>query len=114
MPRTDLHAYNVRQLRRFENEELDRRIKDVWGEIRESSGDKKAQIDKLKQSNAALQQEVEKLRLETKRHEKKVKDIQKEAEASNKMPGMQRVCSSCQKIKDESGQWKVCAEAEIS
>ncbi|MCH7688129.1 MAG: c-type cytochrome, partial [Planctomycetes bacterium] len=42
--RTDLHAYNIRQLLRFNNRELNKRIKDVWGDVRETSKDKQAQI----------------------------------------------------------------------
>ena len=66
---------------------------------------KDRQIEKLKQSNAALKQEIEKLRLETKRHEKQVRDVKKQAENSHKLSGMQRVCSACHKIKVESGKW---------
>jgi putative heme-binding domain-containing protein len=48
VPRTDLHAYHVRQLLRFENEKLDETIRDVWGEFRETSADKQQQIATLK------------------------------------------------------------------
>lgn len=48
--RTDVHAYHIRQLQRFENEQLTSRIKEVWGEIRETSTDKAEHILKLKQS----------------------------------------------------------------
>ncbi|MBI2481143.1 MAG: c-type cytochrome, partial [Planctomycetia bacterium] len=50
--RTDVHAYHIRQLQRFENEELTSRIKEVWGEIRESAKDKIDHILKLKASLA--------------------------------------------------------------
>lgn len=45
---TDVHAYHVRQLQRFKNAVLTARIGEVWGAIRETSGDKKQQIAKLK------------------------------------------------------------------
>ncbi len=48
VPRTDLHAYHIRQLLRFENKDLDKKIREVWGEFRETSADKKQQIEKLK------------------------------------------------------------------
>lgn len=50
--RTDVHAYHIRQLQRFENEALTSRIKEVWGEIRESAKDKIEHILKLKKSLA--------------------------------------------------------------
>jgi putative membrane-bound dehydrogenase-like protein len=50
--RTDVHAYHIRQLQRFENDELTSRIKEVWGEIRESAKDKIEHILKLKKSLA--------------------------------------------------------------
>jgi putative heme-binding domain-containing protein len=49
VPRTDLHAYNVRQLTSFDHAKLNARLKDVWGEIRESSADKKAEMEQYKQ-----------------------------------------------------------------
>ncbi|MBI3464325.1 MAG: VCBS repeat-containing protein [Planctomycetes bacterium] len=48
LPRTDVHAYNVQQLLRFNDSELNERIKAVWGEIRESTQDKKEQIARYK------------------------------------------------------------------
>lgn len=48
VPRTDLHAYHVRQLLRFDNADLKQRIEEVWGEIRETSQDKKKEIAKYK------------------------------------------------------------------
>lgn len=45
---SDLHAYNIRQLLRFKNEKLEQQIKDVWGNIRETSADKKKRIAELK------------------------------------------------------------------
>ena len=43
-PRTDLHAYHIRQLLGFKNDELNQRIKQAWGEFRESSADKQKLI----------------------------------------------------------------------
>ncbi len=48
IPSTDLHAYHIRELDRFKDEKLNKRIKSVWGDIRESSADKKKQIADLK------------------------------------------------------------------
>lgn len=48
VPRTDLHAYHIRQLMRFENAKLDETIRQVWGEFRETSADKQQQIASLK------------------------------------------------------------------
>ncbi|MFK7821999.1 MAG: PVC-type heme-binding CxxCH protein [Planctomycetaceae bacterium] len=44
IPSTDLHAYHIRELDRFKDDKLNARIKSVWGDIRESSADKKKQI----------------------------------------------------------------------
>ena len=44
LPRTDLHAYNIRQLLQFKDSALEKRIREVWGGIRATSKDKKAQI----------------------------------------------------------------------
>lgn len=48
VPRTDLHAYHVRQLIGFSNAELTGRIKDVWGDIRATNKDKEQEIARLK------------------------------------------------------------------
>ncbi len=45
---SDIHAYNVRQLLRFENESLTNRIKGSWGEIRQTSQERQKQIAQLK------------------------------------------------------------------
>jgi len=50
VPRTDLHAYHIQQLLRFEDAALTARIKEVWGEIRETSQDKREIIAKHKQT----------------------------------------------------------------
>ncbi len=56
--RDDLSAFQVRQLQALENESLDKMISQVWGEVRQSSGEKQASIDRWKkqldvQSNLA-------------------------------------------------------------
>ena len=48
VPRTDLHAYHIRQIARFENAKLEAKIKSVWGEFRETSEAKQKQIEALK------------------------------------------------------------------
>lgn len=48
IPAADVHAYTIRQLRSFENAELNERIAASWGTVRESSGDKRQQIESLK------------------------------------------------------------------
>ncbi|MEQ8787279.1 MAG: c-type cytochrome [Pirellulaceae bacterium] len=50
LPRTDLHAYHVGQLMRFEDDALAARIKAVWGDIRAASQDKLAKIAAHKQA----------------------------------------------------------------
>ncbi len=48
LPRTDLHAYNVQALLRFNDEKLQTRIKSVWGEFRATAKDKQELIAKHK------------------------------------------------------------------
>ncbi|MBI5761595.1 MAG: c-type cytochrome, partial [Planctomycetales bacterium] len=48
LPRTDLHAYNVQALLRFNDEKLQTRIKSVWGEFRATAKDKQELIAKQK------------------------------------------------------------------
>ncbi len=48
LPRTDLHAYNVQALLRFNDENLQARIKSVWGEFRATAKDKQELIAKHK------------------------------------------------------------------
>jgi putative heme-binding domain-containing protein len=50
IPREDLSAYQVRQIHGFGDTELSRRLSEVWGEVRDSSDEKLAQIQALKQS----------------------------------------------------------------
>ncbi len=83
VPRTDLHAYNIRQLLRFKDDVLNRRIKQVWGEIRESTGDKKALIASHKKSL-------------TPRH-------LKSAVAGNGRRIFQKTCASCHTLFGEGG-----------
>jgi putative heme-binding domain-containing protein len=49
IPRADLSAFAARQIRSFNDPALTQRLAEVWGEERESSADKKAQIAKWKQ-----------------------------------------------------------------
>jgi putative membrane-bound dehydrogenase-like protein len=49
VPRTDLHAYHVQQMLRFDDPALKEQITSVWGAIRETSADKQQQIAELKQ-----------------------------------------------------------------
>ena len=53
VPRTDVHAYTIRQLRRLEDEKLIARLQSIWGTIRESSADKKEKIEEWKKSLSA-------------------------------------------------------------
>lgn len=48
VPRTDIHAYNIRQLMRFDHEVLKKRISSEWGQVRETSAEKQAQITRYK------------------------------------------------------------------
>lgn len=45
---TDLHAYQVRQLMEFDNEDLTARIRDSWGEVRSTPADRLQRIETLK------------------------------------------------------------------
>jgi putative membrane-bound dehydrogenase-like protein len=46
--REDISAYHARQIRSFNDESLTKQLGQVWGEVRESSEDKRALITKLK------------------------------------------------------------------
>jgi len=83
LPRTDLHAYHVRQLLRFDDEALKERIKEVWGEIRESSLDKRKEIARYKT----------------------LLDLQGmgNANASNGRRLFAKTCASCHKLFGEGG-----------
>lgn len=48
VPRSDVHAFQVRQIVGFENEELTNRLREAWGEIRNSAADRVARIEQLK------------------------------------------------------------------
>ncbi|MFV1995816.1 MAG: c-type cytochrome, partial [Verrucomicrobiales bacterium] len=48
VPRADLSAYTARQLRNLGNEELSARIREIWGDTRETPEEKRALIDSLK------------------------------------------------------------------
>ncbi len=49
VPKKDLTAEIVRQLRNLKSAELDAQIQEVWGAFREASADKKAEIEKYRQ-----------------------------------------------------------------
>jgi putative heme-binding domain-containing protein len=49
IPRTDITAFDARQIRSFNDPALTKRLAEVWGEERESSADKKQQIARWKQ-----------------------------------------------------------------
>ncbi|MEZ6041977.1 MAG: FG-GAP-like repeat-containing protein [Planctomycetaceae bacterium] len=49
VPSSELHAYHVRQILAFNNSALNELLKKNWGEIRESSEDKKQQVIEWKQ-----------------------------------------------------------------
>jgi putative heme-binding domain-containing protein len=48
IPRTDLSAFQARQIRSFNDEVLTKQLTDAWGELRESAADKKQLIEKVK------------------------------------------------------------------
>ncbi len=48
IPRADVSAFHARQIRSLNDEALSRQLAEAWGEIRESAGDKKELISKLK------------------------------------------------------------------
>ncbi len=48
VPRTDVHAYHVRQLLRFEDAGLTARLQEVWGEIRQTPREKQLSIERYK------------------------------------------------------------------
>jgi hypothetical protein len=49
IPREDLSPYQVRQIHGFGDQDLSRRLSEVWGEVRDSSEEKIVQIQSLKQ-----------------------------------------------------------------
>ncbi len=53
VPRTDVHAYHIRELLRLDNAALSSRIRDVWGEIRETDKDKLEVIARWKNDLSA-------------------------------------------------------------
>jgi putative heme-binding domain-containing protein len=48
VPRGELSAFQARQIRSLGDSSLSRRLAEVWGELRDSDGDKKAAISSLK------------------------------------------------------------------
>ena len=84
IPRTDVHAYNVRQLSSFDDEKLHQRLEAVWGRIRDLSADKKQRIAQLKSQldDEALQ----------------------DADLSHGRAVFNKVCASCHILFGEGGQ----------
>lgn len=83
VPRTDLHAYHVLQLQRFNDAALNQRIQSAWGAIRETAQDKQATIARFKArlSPAALEA----------------------GDASNGRRVFAKVCASCHTLFGEGG-----------
>ncbi len=50
VPSGDLHAYHVRQILAFKNTDINSALKKHWGDIRESSADRKVQIARWKKT----------------------------------------------------------------
>jgi putative heme-binding domain-containing protein len=48
LPREQLTASHARQIKNFENPDLTRKLNQVWGEVRESTAEKSAQMEKMK------------------------------------------------------------------
>jgi putative heme-binding domain-containing protein len=53
VPRTDLHAHDVRQLLRFRDSAVEKRVREVWGEVRETSAEKQAEAARWKSTLGA-------------------------------------------------------------
>ena len=53
IPKDDLNAYQVRQIKGFNNQELDERLAKAWGEVRDTPDAKKKQIEELKRELSA-------------------------------------------------------------
>ena len=49
VPPADLTAFHARQIRSLGDPDLDRRLAEVWGELRDSGPEKRALMDRLKQ-----------------------------------------------------------------
>ncbi len=48
IPRSDLNAYTLRQLRNLQDEKILKQLRDLWGEFRDTPADKAAKIAELK------------------------------------------------------------------
>lgn len=83
VPRTDLHAYNVRQLLALQDNTLRERIEEVWGEIREAAADKQQQIANLRSELDAK--------------------VLKEADPGNGRRVFNKICGSCHVLFGEGG-----------
>jgi putative heme-binding domain-containing protein len=55
IPETDLTAFDVRQIRFLSDASLERRVTELWGEVRDSTAAKRREIDALKQQLTARQ-----------------------------------------------------------
>ncbi|HVY69027.1 MAG TPA: c-type cytochrome, partial [Verrucomicrobiae bacterium] len=49
LARTDITAFHARQIHSYNDPKLDARLREVWGEVRDTGGDKLAQIAKWKE-----------------------------------------------------------------
>jgi len=57
IPASDLSAFDVRQIRSLGVQELDKRVSDLWGDVRESSEEKHERIQALKKQLTAGERE---------------------------------------------------------
>ena len=48
LKRQDISAWHARQIRAFGDEKLNERLREVWGEVRESNADRQKQLEQLK------------------------------------------------------------------
>jgi len=48
IPRTDIHAHVIRQLLRFRDPAVETRVREVWGEVRDTSDEKQAEVARWK------------------------------------------------------------------
>ncbi len=83
IPRSDVHAYNIRQLRSFDDATLKTRLESVWGTIREMTADKKQRIADLKSQ---------------------MKDTLADADLSNGRLLFSTTCASCHKLFGQGGE----------
>ncbi|MCA9103782.1 MAG: FG-GAP repeat protein, partial [Planctomycetales bacterium] len=84
IPRTDVHAFQVRQIVGFENESLTERLRATWGEIRNSPADRVARIEQLKELAASPMME--------------------QASAGRGRVVFDKTCAACHKLFDLGGE----------